>query len=158
MDDAIFDKFVTECEEEEKSGKDLVIKNKNQKTSTKNVTTVLKKLGNKLQKLATGADWSEDGNFGAMMNLMVIKTHLANLHQEERIDDVTISNIFENNWNWEDECGEIFKQKLNVFKDHRGNPFQEIETCDNTEEDATKNIRERVIEEMTTFYNKKVHT
>ena len=160
MEDAVFDKFVAECEEEVKTGKESTPKAKNVKLTNKVITTVLKKLGSKLQKLATGLDWNEDGTFNSVMNLMVTKMNLGQLLNEEKIDETTCSTIFDNNWEWEDDAGEMLKAKILEIKDHRGVTFKDSEITETTgtaiEETTQKTVRELVFEEMANFYNKKV--
>ena len=80
--------------------------------------------------------------------------------QSQHFMETTCSTIFENNWEWEDEAGELLKTKILEIRDHRGNTFKESETPEKTgptsDETTQKTVRDLVFEEMGNFYNKKV--
>ena len=136
-EEAAFDKFVAECEEETEKGKEILTKVKNHKNTGKLVTVILKKLGTKLQKLAITPDLNEDGITGAMINLIMTRSHLAQLVAEEKMDENTPGSIFEKTWNWEDTCGQLFKKELEDVKDQRGQSIKNEETQKNTRKLAT---------------------
>ena len=137
-EDNAFDKFVQECEEETEKDKEPLSKVKTQKTG-KLVTVILKKLGSKIQKLATTTDLNEEGITGAMINLIMTRNYLAQLVAEEKLDENTPGTIFEKIWGWDDTCGKVFKKELEEVKDQKGQTFnyEETEKTDNGSKNFT---------------------
>ena len=154
-EEAAFDKFVAECEEDTEKGKEILTKVKTQKNSGKLVTVILKKLGTKLQKLAITPDLNEDGITGAMINLIMTRSHLAQLVAEEKMDENTPGSIFEKTWNWEDTCGTFFRKELEEMKDQGGRTILKV-IAEKSDDGATSNLKEQIQEEFGNYYNKKV--
>ena len=155
-EDEQFQKFIKECEEEKESDRESIAKAKSQKLVSKMVSTVLKKLGTKLQKLVTGADPNEEGITGAMINLLMTRKQLAQLIQEEKTDENTIMGVFEKSWSWDEICGKNFVKELEELKDQRGLSFNESEKDKKLEEFSKTTLKEQIQEEFVNFYNKKV--
>ena len=151
-----FQRFLNECQEEKETDKDSIAKAKNQKQVSKMVSNVLKKLGTKMQKLATGTDLTEEGITGAMINLLMSRIQLAQLIQEEKTDESTIMGIFEKTWTWDENCGKKFIKELYEIKDQRGLSINELEKEKKIDEFSKTNMKEQIQEEFVNFYNKKV--
>ena len=158
MEDEQFQRFVKECEEEKESEKESTSKAKNQKQVNKMVSTVLKKLGLKMQKLATVGELNEEGITGAMISLIIIRIQLAQLVQEEKADENAILGVFEKTWSWDENCGKSFIKELEELKDQRGLSFTEMENEKKVDELSKTTLKEQIHEELGNFYNKKVTT
>ena len=147
-----FDKLMAECEGEN-SGKEANSNPKRTKTTNKTITTVLKKVGNKIQKLVNGADWSD--NTGAILNLVKTTVHLAQLRDNDQVNEETINGIFELNWMWDDNCVEKIRKELG---EPENTGEEKTETIGAEQENCLpdRNLKEKIIEEIINFYNKKV--
>ena len=137
-------------------GKEIAPKAINPKQTSKIVTTILKKISSKIQKLVTGNDWNEAGNTGAIIDLVLTKTKLANLLNQEKIDENTSVEIFEKGWIWEDDCVEMLRNEIAELKDHRGKTFKELDGAEVTDGINNQDLKEKIALEMSTYYNQKV--
>jgi hypothetical protein len=151
-----FDKYFQECQEDEKNEKDVAQKAKSQKQTSKIVTAILKKIGNKIQKLVTGNDWNETGNTGAILDLVLTKIKLANLLSQDKIDENVTGEIFEKGWVWEDDCVEMLRTEISELKDHRGKTFKELDGAEVADGPNNQDLKEKIALEMTNYYNQKV--